>query len=724
MSTNLISGAHQFADQSTMASSSPWGIFSRASYRWIHYVLFCMTIGALCSQGQQTATAEKTDQVERFALLVGINNYIQPSNKNYGVRPLGGPENDVKLITDLLVNQYGFKNDQAHILSLIGPRATHEGIAKAFKNQLTGNASKHPNAVVVFYFSGHGAYLRDAEGMDHNTLVAYDSRADSGTDIVDNEIINWFEELRKYTTNITFVLDSCHSGSAIKGGGAMLARGLDPNPRQNGKSSLGAPALPSSRSADYILPRRQQYVLLSASLADELSFEGPVPTTATGTTQDGFFTYSMVRALRHQPDTSNERAMQATALDVAKFAPYQHPQAVGNIEGRVFGGTGERDDPYITFASEPNGDHFEISAGAVQGITEGAFLAIYDPKAKHLAGETDKLANARVTRVGATTSTAELSDKPKRPLDKTDKVAIVTPFFGFEPVRVWVRSLANPSQAEQQMLEEVAAKLSENKLVELVKSGEPWDLAIQRGCVADKRLYGAAKKASFPPQCSAAYYLIAQQGDDPLLSFHTLATDTGSSKQLAEVIGRWVKQKNLRALDNAVSPMRDQLKISLITVTVQMDKTGRAIAVPTSEAINDGTQPLNIGQNFQLQIENKTNQDLYAAIYMLGTSGAIELITTNPNGDRILAGQRVVVTRVPRTIGPPLGLETYKVFASTSPNVDYRILEQPGAKSAATSPFEWILKQSTNLAAKDSNINQDLNVDDWTTATLNVDVKQ
>jgi hypothetical protein len=49
-------------------------------------------------------------------------------------------------------------------------------------------------------------------------------------------------------------------------------------------------------------------------------------------------------------------------------------------------------------------------------------------------------------------------------------------------------------------------------------------------------------------------------------------------------------------------------------------------------------------------------------------------------------------------------------------------MEQPGlTKSAATSPLEWVLSQTTNTAFKDSDpIKADLNLSDWTTAELNV----
>jgi hypothetical protein len=61
--------------------------------------------------------------------------------------------------------------------------------------------------------------------------------------------------------------------------------------------------------------------------------------------------------------------------------------------------------------SDVKGDTFQIMAGAPLGLREGAFLAIYAPTAKHFVEDKDKIPDARVSKVGITSSTATLSDK-------------------------------------------------------------------------------------------------------------------------------------------------------------------------------------------------------------------------------------------------------------------------------------------------------------------------
>lgn len=96
------------------------------------------------------------------------------------------------------------------------------------------HAKQYPGSTVVFYFSGHGSQAFDKNDTTgtgfHQTLVAYDSRREGGSDILDDEINAQLEELRKHTDRITLIFDSCHSGSVWKDIATMTSRSLPPNP--------------------------------------------------------------------------------------------------------------------------------------------------------------------------------------------------------------------------------------------------------------------------------------------------------------------------------------------------------------------------------------------------------------------------------------------------------------------------------------------------------------
>jgi hypothetical protein len=682
------------------------------------------------------AAAAVAEDSDRYALLVGINEYAQPSNPAPRVSPLQGPVNDVALMRSLLVANYGFKDDANHIVTLIGPQATRSAIAKAFEAHLIENAKAHPGSIVVLYFSGHGSQANNVVPGDtswHDTLLAYDSRADGGRDVVDNEIIDWFDRLRQYTPNDTFILDSCHSGDAVKDVGSLVRRQLPPNPTQSPGDGANVRGLSSVGGGNRALTRRHQFTLLSASLSYESSYEGQLE-TETGPKYHGYFTFYLDQTLRRRPQSTAERAVQdtTTALSTARpHPPSQHPQAAGDTERVMFGVPSDRDDPFIEIVSPPNGRSFKIRAGAIQGLKPGAFLAVYSAEARRLSGETDKIANAQVIQVDVTTSTAELSEEPKLPFTQQARVTIVTPYFGFAPLRVRVSDLLNQNTTndDHRLLESLAAVLATNKLVAAAKAGEPFDLAVRRGCVSvtgqqQQLVYATAVgEANSPPCSDGVYYLTEAIGDLPLFAFHVSASDPQAPGKLAERAVRRAKWENVHGLKNLNSPMDRKIRIALAKVELDANPTGgpptiRQVGIPSDQTVTTSTWA--VGEHFQIKIANSADQDVYAATLMLGSSGVIELITANPHGDLVRANTSTVL-RAPRDVGLPLGIESYKVFATTSPNVDFRTFEQPEGAKSSFSPLEWLLNQTINGTTRDSIPTQGVRIDDW--ATDSVDIK-
>jgi hypothetical protein len=451
--------------------------------------------------------------------------------------------------------------------------------------------------------------------------------------------------------------------------------------------------------------------LLSASLADEKSFEDEVD-TPSGKRVHGLFTYYLVQTLNQRADITVEQATQITSLVLAKTRPYQHPQAVGYIENRIFGGTINPNDSYIKILALPTGGQFEINAGAIHGVREGAFLAIYAATAQQLSGETQKIANARVTHVGALTSTAMVLDSGiSVALDS--KIVLVTPFFGFEKLRVHIpdsfRGVIRASNI-----------LSENQLVEFTNASEKYDVVIRLGCVNGNEFVLASDMAS-GSACPLVYYLSPAEVDYKLLGFHVLATDLDASEKAAQKIEQYARQNNVRGLNNASTSLQNEIALRLTNITVSCDPNTRVPIIHPEQIFGrDTTRSLKVGQDFQLKIENGSSRDLYAAVFMLGTSGKIDLITTNSYGDKIRANSSVTMYP-PRRVGLPLGRETYKLFVTTSPSVDFRIIETPGGrKKGEISPLEWFFGQSTNPRTRDSTAFAGVGLD-WATAAVDID---
>ena len=602
------------------------------------------------------------------------------------------------------------------------------------RTQLTENAKKHEDATVVFYFSGHGSQAGDENGDEGDgideTLVAYDSRVKDGRDIIDDEVDDWFEDLRRYTSNITFILDSCHSSSANRDLTSIVPRKLEPNPNMKPPHVVTARGGGSKDVGNGLLPRNRQYAALSGSLPEELSNEDNI-LTPEGYKHHGFLTYYLVDALKRTPDMTYEQAIREIEPAITKLAPSQHPQAEGDTERVVFGGAGDRADPYIRIQTRPQDKTFEIAVGAVHGLQEGAILAVYAPQARKLSGEQDKLANARVLKVGDFLSTAELLDEPKAEISESAKVRIVSLYSGLQPMRVNLGGLPNQDTTTQDrgLLTKVEEALRQNQLVRLTTGSDNWDIAVQRGCLSESKLVVAtAPREVSPDACRIAYYLAPSDRDYPLASFWVMADDPkAAAGKLADAIQLLAKQENIRAIDNAVSPLRGKLQTSLIMVDTEKGPDGKPKIVSERAVDAQGSQPIRVGEYLRLKIENQSDYDLYTSVIGLGTSGSIQVHTPTSTGELIKRGQSLT-TRPPLRVGPPLGLETFKVIATTAQGVDFRVLEQSGlarsTKDPGTSALEWFLGQATSEKTRDSAAAEGLDLSSWTTDRVDLLIQQ
>ena len=152
---------------------------------------------------------------QKLALLVGINNYKYADR----ISPLAGSINDIEDMRQLLIGKFEFPPE--NIMVLTDSQATHAAIINAIQTHLIAKAQ--PGDIVVFDYSGHGSQMPDAthkmiSGLDE-TIVPYDSRDPEGKvfDISGAELHGLLLQLAAKTKNLTFILDSCHSGTLVRG---------------------------------------------------------------------------------------------------------------------------------------------------------------------------------------------------------------------------------------------------------------------------------------------------------------------------------------------------------------------------------------------------------------------------------------------------------------------------------------------------------------------------
>ena len=150
---------------------------------------------------------------ECYALVIGINYINSPEIK------LNGCCTDAYNIKEMLLNRFGFMNDNITILTddntNITKESNMENVETTLKN-LANKSLKEAKFIFIFY-SGHGTQTPDEIGKDFEIdgkdecWVLSDYKTNGY--FTDDKLNNFF--LNKLGTNVNVVIisDSCHSGS-------------------------------------------------------------------------------------------------------------------------------------------------------------------------------------------------------------------------------------------------------------------------------------------------------------------------------------------------------------------------------------------------------------------------------------------------------------------------------------------------------------------------------
>jgi hypothetical protein len=644
---------------------------------------------------------------------------------------------------ELLVKRYGFADDTAHMKVLLSKNATRKAIIDAFNTHLIGNAARAKGAIVVFYFSGHGSYttdLNDDEGDKRDeTIVPSDSRAGGVTDILDDEINEWFEILQQHTSNITFILDSCHSGTATKTiDPSVKAKEIPPDTQPQPQQKKLPAGATSKDLGNGVLSRNEKYVTISGCLPSELSYEGWFEINKVPRRRS-YMTHYLVQALQRTPTISYRDAVDQVSKEVSSIIS-QHPQVEGNIGRSVFGGSADTEDPFIKLSAKPSGRNLFIAAGTAHSVREGTIIAVYKPEAKKLVGEKPfKIANARVTKVNQLDSVAEMEAAPSEPIPDNAKVVIVTPGLGADRVRVVISPTGLPpaSLPEVAYVNKMQSELSTESLRGLVEvvapsvAGKPWDFTLLKGAFRDVKATLMNPAPGGLADADTVYYLATRGVDRPLFDLVVPANDQQGPRRLADALGKKARQDKLRALYNAASPLNDKVLITLTRVFIEQNpdcsaKRGangepivlREEVVPASTG---GIQNMGLCDRFKFKIENRWDKDLYVTLFFLGAGGSVGLITSDPGG-KLVSRMSSFTTDVFR-IGPPKGLETYKLIATTNKS-DFQFLEQPGAKLLKDySALDLLVDLAYSGRSKDPGRETSFDLSSWTVAQMNFMIK-
>lgn len=677
-------------------------------------VLLCATLALIHRPSRAAAPRE------HFAMLVGIDHY---RNEQYDI--LKAPGHDVALMQKLLVERYGFLADNAHMKSLIGYAATRQAILGGLDTFLLDAARAHPGAEIVLFYSGHGS--QTADGL-HQTIVSSDGRTGDVQDIRDDELSRRFDQLRRYTTNITFVFDSCYSSTLIRAlDSKRIARSIPP--AHNAPSTLiDSPGAGSMTAKDILSGSgnpNDEYVAISAALPAETAWEGCLPappgTTASadvncagGSRSYGYLTYNLYRVLSADPTQTYHDAVNAVTAGINGS---QHPTAQGDVGRLVFNGPGSRTDPYI----EITGRHqltISLAAGRSLGLDEGALLAVYTHSTLRLRGSTGLLTGAHVVRSNDFSAEALVDHLPRAGIPADAKVVLVAPNRASQ-LRV---RLPQTAKTNATFLKTVREGIASDPTLEIA-SGRAWDVAVTIGCIA------SSGTVTHSPSCRTSSYLATPDRDAPLFD---LTVDPSAPKSAAATIvlalDRAAKQRSVRALANPRSSFAGKLLLRIIRVVLVNESDG-TIKVASSQVLDPRrTASLPQGQAIRLEVQNTSEQDASVALLDLGTSGIISMLSPEGVALRIPGGSTYVSDRAWK-IGGPAGIETFEMigyaYRGAAAPADLSMLEQPGISTDRTkaigSPLSLLALFSVTRT-KDVGPAITLTPSSWTTDRVDVAV--
>lgn len=455
------------------------------------------------TQNAGTTTAQ-IKEAPKLALLIGINDYTSPT-----IRDLNGTHNDVDIVKNLLVEQYKFKEEKVKavpksapcgqqtaaspIKTLCSEQATQGAIIEAFEKHLIANAENYQKqnnvspdkgATIVFYYSGHGSTLPGESGGDESdgideTIVAADSDNYGAKDIRDDKFEELFGRLKKFTSNVTFIFDSCHSGTVTRGNGV---KSVERNFKLNGG---GVSRGDSTNLAD-TMNADASYVTISGSLPNEKSQEDyfPIEKPKPGAAKDqlnGALTFYLVQNLRRNPDATYREIMNRVQTTVVNLKRGQTPQAEGAIDRVVFGSSSSRQKTPIfvksseivkkTFGGKTTEvNEIQLDVGTIAGAQTGGVVAVYSRKARQLEGDQDKIATGSITFANAFTSKADVvsTDKTIKTVPLDAKVVLVTPNFSDKKRKIALDFPDDTCGAQSGEMTRLADVLKNNELLETV----------------------------------------------------------------------------------------------------------------------------------------------------------------------------------------------------------------------------------------------------------------
>ncbi len=430
-----------------------------------------LLVNSYCPLGD---AVQSEDGIRRLALIVGVGQYKSPN-----IPDLPGPPQDANRFYELLtgLNGYGFPKENVCVLR--DAEATTEGFKKYFSSALINRA--RPQDEVVFYYAGHGSQTSDKngdeqDGMDE-TFVLHDSRSDGIKDFTDDEFDSLLTSLHEKTQQITVFLDSCNSGTAMRGDTEFLSRYLPPEEERSSERFA-----PSAKSA----VKNEKAGWVKSSLPGVVVFTAAGDgTSALEKNARGIFTDAVLTTLGQVNEKKLTYAQAARRISpLVKAESYQIPYFQGDLQRSVFSGVNRRQPlSWEIIEVEPQ---LKLGGFPLPGIGEGAEFRVYDGSIDGAEAEDPAKAKAVVVveKMTGLNATARITLRAPNaePIRPGDLAVLARPNDAQRLLKVTLRPESSPGGISTEKGARIAASLEKHddakKVIILAKDRGDFELSI------------------------------------------------------------------------------------------------------------------------------------------------------------------------------------------------------------------------------------------------------
>lgn len=631
--------------------------------------------------------------VIKSALLlcsIVISNLLSAQNKyalivaagKYKAWPQISSLNDVPYIRSALTAQ-GFTDDKVTVIA--DEAVTMEGLRKAFTD-LTKKVS--PGDIVVIHFSAHGEQVADndqdeTDGLDES-IVTYDAafpvnrdhfEKDQAAYFRDDEFGKYMDQLRARLGSkgdLLVILDACHSGTGTRGehkvrGGQPALVPKDFKPQTT--TGNGDPEVFMNKGTD--AADLSSYVIISGAQATELNSE---MSDSAGVSM-GSLSFAISEALVQLKPGTTYRSLFADIISAMnRVVPEQHPVLEGNgLDRELFGGRYVEQKPFAGIVAM-NGKEYTLDQGQMSGIESGAGVALY-PKGTIDPEDAKPLATGKVKSSTAYQSVVTWDKDPGLEVNADGWVFVTSPVYKIPPVILATVFKGRPSGFSAAETAQIQKEVAALPLIKMTGSPE---LILRKGEEKDSLILAANG------------FLFG--------TFHV-----SNAGELTEILKRYSQYKYLQQVS-----LKDPLSNMQVSIIPVVD--GKPAPEAIGKYMKNGLPEFRPDDVIVIRVKNSTDVPLYINILDMQPDGKINAIFPN-KGRNITAGSLIVApgsdhtfSDFPVTIGPPFGLETFKIFISRTEIDMESIAEMSGASSrSGLGPLQDLLNSSYGISTRGEN---------------------